>query len=58
MVRKVRYYSNPYQNELLKANAIERTQRERDEIDDAIAGTWIGILCFFFIIGVIYLLFK
>lgn len=53
-----KYYSNPYQNEIWKANAVEQTQKERDEIDDAIAGTWIGILTVFFVFGVIYLFLK
>ena len=58
MKKKPKQYSNPYQDEIWKANAVEQTQKERDEIDDAIAGTWIGILTVFFVFGVIYLIIK
>lgn len=48
-MKKRKYYSNPYQNEIWKANAVEQTQRQRDEIDNAVTGWFIGIFGFVFI---------
>jgi hypothetical protein len=55
----MKLYDNPYQSEKWKEeNCYERTQRERDELDDAIQGWFIGVLIFYFFVGIIYLLLK
>jgi hypothetical protein len=57
--KKMKLYDNPYQSEKWREeNLYQRTQREREELDNAIQGYFIGVLMFFFILGVIYLLLK
>jgi len=51
MKKKPKQYSNPYQDEIWKANAVEQTQKERDEIDNIIAYCFIGALFVFMLLG-------
>lgn len=48
-------------NNLYKTNnwkALQEVRKQKDDIDDAIAGYCLVILCFMFIVGVIYLILK
>jgi hypothetical protein len=51
-MKKTKWYSNPYQNEMLEA------QKQKDEIDNEIVYAMAKIMAFFMSIGVVYLLFR
>lgn len=55
MAKKVKYYDNPYQTE--RWSCMSKAERERNEMDDAIQGTVIGIGLFIFIVTIICLKF-
>ena len=51
-MKKTKWYSNPYQNEILEA------EKEKEQIDNEIAYTMARIMALLMLLGVIYLVFK
>lgn len=51
-MKKTKWYSNPYQNEMLEA------QKQKDKIDNEIAYAMAKIMALLMSLGVIYLMFK
>lgn len=51
-MKKTKWYSNPYQNEMLEA------QKQKDKIDNEIIYAMAKIMALLMSLGVIYLVFK
>jgi phage terminase large subunit GpA-like protein len=51
-MKKTKWYSNPYQNEIWEA------MKQKDQIDNEITYGMARILAFMMTLGVIYLIFK
>jgi ABC-type lipoprotein release transport system permease subunit len=56
ITKKVKWYSNPYQNEIWGASA--KTMKEKEEIDNEIFYFMSKIIAILFTLGIIYLLFT
>jgi len=56
ITKKVKWYSNPYENEIWGISA--KTMKEKDEIDNEISYFLVKVLSFLFTLGLVYLFFT